>query len=70
MSGDRTVPNRDSTTARPRSGFSVPRGLAAGTLAAGAVVWGLLHGEQAHTQPPVRARAERHLPGLAPAHHL
>ena len=41
MFRDRTVPSRNSTTARPRSGFRVPRGLAAGTLAAGAVVWGL-----------------------------
>jgi deazaflavin-dependent oxidoreductase (nitroreductase family) len=38
---DRTVPIRKSTTARPRSGFSVPRGLIAGTLAAAALVWGL-----------------------------
>ncbi len=38
---DRTVPNRNSTTARPRSGFSVPRGLIAGTLVAAGLVWGL-----------------------------
>ena len=38
---DRTAPIRKSTTARPRSGFSVPRGLIAGTLAATALVWGL-----------------------------
>ncbi len=41
MPGDRIVPNRSSTTACPRSGFSVPRGLIAGTLAATALVWGL-----------------------------
>ena len=33
--------NRNSTMARPRSGFSVPRGLIAGTLVAAALVWGL-----------------------------
>ena len=38
---DRTVPNRNSTMARPRSGFSVPRGLIAGTLVAAGLVWGL-----------------------------
>ena len=41
MYGDRTGPNRNSTTALPRSGFRPPRGLIAGTLAAGALVWGL-----------------------------
>ena len=41
MPRDRTAPIRKSTTARPRSGFSVPRGLIAGTLAATALVWGL-----------------------------
>src|SRR5450432_2869636 len=41
MPRDRTVPIGNSTTARPRSGFSVPRGLIAGTLAAAALVWGL-----------------------------
>jgi deazaflavin-dependent oxidoreductase (nitroreductase family) len=41
MRKDLTVPNRNSITARPRSGLRLPRGLAAGTLAAGAVVWGL-----------------------------
>lgn len=30
---DRTVPTRKSAAARARSGFSVPRGLIAGTLA-------------------------------------
>ena len=40
MPGDRTVSNRNSTTGRPRSGFSVPRGLIAGTLAAMALAWG------------------------------
>jgi deazaflavin-dependent oxidoreductase (nitroreductase family) len=39
MPFDRTVPIRDRTTARPGSGFSVPRGLIAGTLAATALVW-------------------------------
>jgi deazaflavin-dependent oxidoreductase (nitroreductase family) len=37
---NRTAPTRQNTTARPRSGFSVPRGLIAGTLAAMALVWG------------------------------
>jgi deazaflavin-dependent oxidoreductase (nitroreductase family) len=41
MYGDRTGPNRNSTKALPRSGFRAPRGLIAGTLAAGALVWGL-----------------------------
>ena len=41
MPRDRTVPIRKSTTARPRSRFSVPRGLIAGTLTATALVWGL-----------------------------
>jgi deazaflavin-dependent oxidoreductase (nitroreductase family) len=36
----RTPPTRKTTTARPRSRFSVPRGLIAGTLAAAALVWG------------------------------
>ena len=37
---DRTAPTRKSGTARPRSGFSVPRGLITGTLVATALVWG------------------------------
>ena len=37
---DRTVRIQKSTTARPRSRFSVPRGLIAGTLVATALVWG------------------------------
>ena len=37
---DRTVPIQKSSTARPGSRFSVPRGLIAGTLAAAALVWG------------------------------
>src|SRR3984957_13172147 len=41
MPRDRTVPIRKSTTARPRSRFSVPRGLIAGTLTATALVGGL-----------------------------
>jgi deazaflavin-dependent oxidoreductase (nitroreductase family) len=41
MPRDRTAPIRESTTARPRSRFSVPRGLIAGTLVATALVWGL-----------------------------
>jgi deazaflavin-dependent oxidoreductase (nitroreductase family) len=36
----RTRPTPDRTPARPRSRFSVPRGLIAGTLAATALVWG------------------------------
>ena len=41
MPRDRTVPNRNSTADRPRSGFSLPRGLIAGTFAATGLVWGL-----------------------------
>ena len=41
MPGDRTVPNRNSTADRPRSGFSLPRALIAGTFAATGLVWGL-----------------------------
>jgi deazaflavin-dependent oxidoreductase (nitroreductase family) len=41
MPRDRTAPIRECTTARPRSRFSVPRGLIAGTLVATALVWGL-----------------------------
>ena len=41
MPRDRTVPIRTCTTARPRSRFSVPRGLIAGTFTATALVWGL-----------------------------
>ena len=41
MPRDRTAPTGNSTTARPGSRFSVPRGLIAGTLAAAALVWGL-----------------------------
>jgi deazaflavin-dependent oxidoreductase (nitroreductase family) len=37
---DRTVRILKTTTVRPRSGFSVPRGLIAGTLVATALVWG------------------------------
>ena len=37
---NRTSPTRKNTTARPRFGFSVPRGLIAGTVAAMALVWG------------------------------
>ncbi len=37
---DPTVPIQKSSTARPGSRFSVPRGLIAGTLAAAALVWG------------------------------
>lgn len=40
MPSDRTVPTQNSTTAGPRSRFSVPRGLIAGTLAVTALVWG------------------------------
>jgi hypothetical protein len=43
MPRDRTAPIRESTTARPRSRFSVPRGLIAGTLVATALVWGYRH---------------------------
>jgi deazaflavin-dependent oxidoreductase (nitroreductase family) len=41
MPVDRTVPIQKSTTARarPRSRFSVPRGLTAGTLAAAGIIW-------------------------------
>lgn len=41
MSLDRTVPIQKRTTAGPRSGFSVPRGLVAGTIAATGLVWAL-----------------------------
>jgi deazaflavin-dependent oxidoreductase (nitroreductase family) len=41
MPRDRTAPIRECTTTRPRSRFSVPRGLIAGTLVATALVWGL-----------------------------
>jgi deazaflavin-dependent oxidoreductase (nitroreductase family) len=41
MSLDQAVPIRHSTAARPKSRFSVPRGLITGTLAATALVWGL-----------------------------
>jgi deazaflavin-dependent oxidoreductase (nitroreductase family) len=37
---DRPVPTRTTTAQRPRSRFSVPRGLIAGTLVAAALVWG------------------------------
>jgi hypothetical protein len=40
LSLDRTVPIQKSSTARPGSRFSVPRGLIAGTLAAAALAWG------------------------------
>ena len=40
MPYNRTSPTRENTTARPRSGVSVPRGLIAGTVAAMALVWG------------------------------
>jgi hypothetical protein len=39
MSSERTM-SSDRTAAGPRSGFSVPRGLIAGTLVATALVWG------------------------------
>ena len=39
MSSDRTM-SSERTAAGPRSGFSVPRGLIAGTLVATALVWG------------------------------
>ena len=39
MSVDRIVPVQGSAAARPRSRFSVPRGLIAGTLAATALAW-------------------------------
>ena len=41
MPSDRTTPARSTTTTRPRSRFSVPRGLAAGTLAVVGLTWGL-----------------------------
>jgi hypothetical protein len=41
MTADRTTPAQVSTTISPRSRFSVPRGLIAGTLAATGLVWGL-----------------------------
>ena len=41
MPRHRSAPTQNNTTARPRSRFSVPRGLIAGTLAAAALVWGL-----------------------------
>ena len=40
MSRDHATPTQNNTTARPRSRFSVPRGLIAGTLVATALVWG------------------------------
>jgi deazaflavin-dependent oxidoreductase (nitroreductase family) len=40
MPYNRTSPTRENTTARPRSGVSVPRGLIAGTVAAMTLVWG------------------------------
>ena len=40
MTAVRTAPARNGESARPRSRFSVPRGLIAGTLAATALVWG------------------------------
>ena len=40
MSRDHATPTQNNTTARPRSRFSVPRGLIAGTLVAVALVWG------------------------------
>ncbi len=39
MPADRTAPTPKTTAHRPRSRFSVPRGLIAGTLAATALVW-------------------------------
>jgi deazaflavin-dependent oxidoreductase (nitroreductase family) len=41
MPSDRTTPAHQSTPARPRSRFSAPRGLVAGTLAAIGLTWGL-----------------------------
>jgi deazaflavin-dependent oxidoreductase (nitroreductase family) len=41
MSIDRTVPTRPNSATRPRSRWSVPRGLTAGTLVAIALTWGL-----------------------------
>jgi deazaflavin-dependent oxidoreductase (nitroreductase family) len=38
---DHAVPTDKNTAARPRAGFTVPRGLITGTLAATALVWGL-----------------------------
>jgi deazaflavin-dependent oxidoreductase (nitroreductase family) len=40
MPSDSTLLTRNVTAVRPRPGFSVPRGLIAGTLAATALVWG------------------------------
>ena len=57
------------TTAGPRSGFSVPRGLIAGTLVATALVWGP-YAIIPRSSLLLRAGADRHLPGPAPAHHL
>jgi deazaflavin-dependent oxidoreductase (nitroreductase family) len=41
MPSDRTAPAHSTTATRPRSRFSVPRGLAAGTLAVTGLTWGL-----------------------------
>jgi deazaflavin-dependent oxidoreductase (nitroreductase family) len=41
MPSDRTTPTRNTATTRPQSRFSVPRGLAVGTLAVVALTWGL-----------------------------
>jgi deazaflavin-dependent oxidoreductase (nitroreductase family) len=41
MPSDRTAPADKTTQARPRSRFSVPRGLMAGTLVAIGLTWGL-----------------------------
>ena len=68
MSIDRTVPTQQSATARPRSRFSVPRGLIVGTLIAIALSWGLF--ESSPDPACCRASADRHLPRPAPAHHL
>jgi deazaflavin-dependent oxidoreductase (nitroreductase family) len=40
MSGNHTAPTQNNTKTRRKSGFSVPRGLIAGTLVATALVWG------------------------------
>jgi deazaflavin-dependent oxidoreductase (nitroreductase family) len=40
VSLDPTVPTRKTTVHRPGTGFSVPRGLIAGTIVASALVWG------------------------------
>ena len=69
MPRDRTVPTRNSTTARPRSRLQRAaradrRNARRRRPGVGAVR------DQPRSQPPVCARAERHLPGLAPAHYL